>query len=107
MDPVQPPKPGRPAASVGDNDLVWEDKGDASLTGEHRAYEAPAATGIYSLSPASGFPDMKFEGYDVVHIKNPTAHYGEQRRRLIKDGVKTAEEARAIAQADHDRGGDA
>jgi hypothetical protein len=84
-------------------DLVWEDKGNACLDpdAEYHMFEARAAKGYYSLSPASdAFNRCRFCGYTVKH-------YGRTKKpRIISDGIKSADEAKAIAQADHDRGGD-
>jgi hypothetical protein len=83
--------------------LVWKDYGPNDY-GRHN-YQAPAAKGIYNIMPAANYKpasgSMAFAGYSVVH--RPTGKIIDGQRRL-SSGVKTIEEAKAIAQADHDAG---
>jgi hypothetical protein len=73
--------------------LVWKDVVNA---GGGRCFEAPAARGFYSVYPLDG-------GYSVIH--RPHATDMDQGRGL-GSRFKTVEQAKAIAQADHDGGGD-
>jgi hypothetical protein len=85
--------------------LVWKDRGVANLSGDGRhAYEAQAGQGTYCIVAATEPLSMAFAGYSVVH--RPTGKIIDGQRRL-SSGVKTIEEAKAIAQADHDEGNDA
>jgi hypothetical protein len=80
--------------------LAWKTLGNESLDGvERHGYEALTAMGSYSIHPASALPSGKFIGYSVAF--RPTGAEPGQARR-IKDGVRTAEQAKAIAQRDHD-----
>jgi hypothetical protein len=101
----KPPKGKKAKAKpAGKNELIWKDIGNTSMDGEHHSYEAPAAVGLYTIRPFSTFPSMNFGGYEVEHCKDPTAvKPQDQQIRLIKV-VRTAEKAKAIAQADHDAG---
>jgi hypothetical protein len=103
--------PAKVAASEpvkADDALVWKDLGRASLSGDHHAFEAPAATGKYRVSPidtvSSG--EFDFDGWAVEHQPSDNPEDFKRRRR-IKSGVQRPEQAKAIAQQDHDRGGDA
>jgi hypothetical protein len=103
--------PAKVAASEpvkADDALVWKDLGRASLSGDHHAFEAPAATGKYRVSPidtvSSG--EFDFDGWAVEHQPSDNPEDFKRRRR-IKSGVQRSEQAKAIAQQDHDRGGDA
>jgi hypothetical protein len=85
--------------------LVWKDRGVADLSGDGRhAYEAQAGQGTYYIMAATAPLSMAFAGYSVVH--RPTGKIIDGQRRL-NSGVKTIEEAKALAQADHDEGNDA
>ena len=88
-----------------DGALVWKDLGRASVSGDHHAFEAPAATGKYRVTPIDivGFGSG---GYAVEHQPSDNPEDFKRRRRL-KSSVLTPEQAKAIAQQDHDRGGDA
>jgi hypothetical protein len=92
-------KPARKAGQQADNALAWRDTGNERFDGlERHGYEAATATGSYGIHPES--IRGKFGGYTVVFT--PTGSEPGQLRR-IKDGVRTAEQAMAIAQRDHDR----
>jgi hypothetical protein len=87
------------------DDLVWKDLGNACLdrdTDYHR-FEAQATKGAYVLSPATDAFSGKFAGYRVYHLTNPTKH---RRERDIADGIESLDKAKAVAQADRDRGGE-
>jgi len=88
-----------------DSALAWKDLGRASVSGDHHAFEAPAATGKYRVTPIDivGFGSG---GYAVEHQPSDNPEDFKRRRRL-KSSVQTPEQAKAIAQQDHDRGGDA
>jgi hypothetical protein len=82
--------------------LVWEDCGKGQRTGQH-AFEALAGSSKYILRPAYSFPDRKFKGYGVEYIAKPDAKYIKDRgEEIIANDVKTAEEAKTIAQKHHD-----
>jgi hypothetical protein len=91
-----------------DGALVWKDLGSASVSGDHHAFEAPAATGKYRITPIDIFDSrgFGFGGYAVEHQPSDNPEDFKRRRRL-KSGVQRPEQAKAIAQQDHDRGGDA
>jgi hypothetical protein len=55
-------------------------------------------------TPSAAFPSLTSAGYDVAY--RATGATIDKRRRLAS-GVKTVEKAKAIAQADHDKGNDA
>jgi hypothetical protein len=82
--------------------LVWKDYGPNDYG--HHNYQAPAAKGTYNIMPAANYKpasgSMTFTGYSVVHW--PTGKIIDGQRRL-SSGVKTIEEAKAIAEADHER----
>jgi hypothetical protein len=85
--------------------LVWED-GDPlpDLSGRNGAYHrsrAPAAHGVYSVSPSWDAFGGAFAGYGVSHLPNGKVgkKHGE---RVIANGIKDAGKAKATAQADHD-----
>jgi hypothetical protein len=81
--------------------LKWKDDGDP-LGGS----SAPAARGIYTISVSQHFPSGAFAGYTVAHLPEKVIG-GKRGERRIKDGIKDLDKAKAIAQADHDRGADA
>jgi hypothetical protein len=75
--------------------LVWKDLGNHSI-----AHAWSAAGGHYKVTPID--TTSGFGGYHVQHIENPTALSQDQKRHTLKQGVKTAEAAKAIAQRDYD-----
>jgi hypothetical protein len=88
----------------GKRTLEWKDRGIGSLDGgDHHSHEAPATEGLYAVVATTAFPSMEFGGYRVAHMPFGTVLDGE---RVLKTGVATVEEAKAIAQADHDAGND-
>jgi hypothetical protein len=91
-----------------DGALVWKDLGRASVSGDHHAFEAPAATGKYRVFPIDivSSAEFHFDGWAVEHQPSDNPEDFKRRRR-IKSGVQRPEQAKAIAQQDHDRGGDA
>lgn len=92
----------KPASKVGgqaDNALGWKDTGNESFDNVDRhGYEAATATGSYGIHPESA--SGKFAGYSVVFT--PIGAEPGQLRR-IKECVSTADQAKELAQADHDR----
>jgi hypothetical protein len=96
-------KPKAKAKTDGDP-LKWKDKKGMD---DHYSGEAAAAKGVYRVSATSVTalaPDMprRFKGYLVFH--SPTGKVED--RRTIAECVMDYNEAKAIAQRDHDAGKD-
>jgi hypothetical protein len=77
--------------------LVWKEFG---LTAGYHSHTAPAAKGSYYIIPT--FERKVFNGYLVSHLDDLDARYlcGKPGH----GGTKKLDEAKAIAQADHDAG---
>ena len=80
--------------------LVWKDLTPQEVAGGH-THEAKAAHGRYLIMPVTAFPAS---GYFVQHWPSEVRTVS---RRILNVSVETIEEAKAIAQADHDAGNDA
>jgi hypothetical protein len=80
--------------------LVWKDLTPPAAASGH-TYEAKAAQGRYLIMPVTAFPAS---GYFVQHWPSEVR---TDSRRTLNVGVETLEDAKAIAQADHDAGNDA
>ncbi len=76
--------------------LVWET--GKKIIGNHRKYRARARWGIYAVRPFL-ILNGDFGGYTVTHL--PDANFRDGRR--IGSPAKTADQAKAVAQEDHDR----
>jgi hypothetical protein len=77
--------------------LTWKNKDDLpDGDGEPRqsCEAADGASGSYHVGPSFGFPGMKFCGYHVYHWVG-----GKDRR--IGDNLRTAEQAKKLAERDH------
>jgi hypothetical protein len=72
-----------------DGALVWKDLGSASVSGDRHAFEAPAATGKYRITPIDIFDSrgFGFGGYAVEHQPSDNPEDFKRRRRL-KSGVQ-------------------
>jgi hypothetical protein len=91
---------GGPKADARAAALVWEDCGN---TRDGACFDAHAGSSKYALRPTYSFPDMKFTGYDVEYIRKPNAeNFKDRERQSIANGVRTADEAKAIAQKHYD-----
>jgi hypothetical protein len=79
--------------------LVWKEFG---LTAGYHSHTAPAANGSYYIIPT--FEQKVFKGYLVSQLDDLDARYlcGKPGH----GGTKKLDEAKAIAQADHDAGRD-
>jgi hypothetical protein len=79
--------------------LVWKDLTPPAAASGH-TYEAKAAQGRYLIMPVTASPAS---GYFLQHWPEvrTVSH------RTLNVGVETLEDAKAIAQADHDAGKDA
>jgi hypothetical protein len=79
--------------------LVWKEFG---LTAGYHSYTAPATKGSYYIIPT--FERKVFNGYLVSQLEDLDARhlYGDPGH----SGPKKLDEAKAIAQADHDAGRD-
>jgi len=80
--------------------LVWKDLTPQEAARGH-TYEAQAAQGRYLIMPVTASPAS---GYFVQHWPSEVR---TDSRRTLNVGVETLEDAKAIAQADHDAGNDA
>ena len=85
--------------------LVWvtEVTDEEPVIGDHLWSESEVATGVYKLIPAAKNINLKaqtadFAGYDVCFLRD-----GDDERIYIKRNVATLEQAKAIAQAHHDK----
>jgi hypothetical protein len=95
---------GHPAKAESTDWLQWVES-DNPMTPGHSFYKAAGRAGEYSISSMTAFPSGKFAGYSVWYYpKNKSAG---KTTTPIKDRVRTAVMAKAIAQRHHDRGGDA
>ncbi len=79
--------------------LVWKEFG---LTAGYNSHRAPAANGSYCITPT--FEREMFNGYLVSQVVGCDSRHlcGTPRH----GGTKKLDEAKAIAQADHDAGRD-
>ena len=77
--------------------LVWKDLTPPAAASGH-TYEAKAAQGRYLIMPVTAFPAS---GYFVQHWPSEVRTVSH---RTLNVGVETLEEAKTIAQADHDAG---
>ena len=80
--------------------LVWKDLTPPAAASGH-TYEAKAAQGRYLIMPVTA---VAASGYFVQHWPSEVRTVS---RRILNVGAETIEEAKAIAQADHDAGNDA
>jgi hypothetical protein len=82
--------------------LVWEYIDPDDPDGE--CLEAKAGRGVYTIMPMTDRSGRSLSGYRVTHWPNGTM---TPPVRSLGVDVETVEEAKAIAQADHDEGKDA
>jgi hypothetical protein len=112
-----PPKPARKITTSGG--LVWRDKGNASMWGEHHEFEAGSRDGgRYRLTPVD--TSNSTTSYEVKFIApagaainvNPKGRFlSEVESKAIndatttlKEGVRTLEKAKAVAEQHHAQG---
>ena len=85
--------------------LVWKETGGSLVRG-HKRYEANAGQGKYEISPYSELQpngsEPKFGGYSIRRYPTKTSTIKDA--RTLKSSPKTADEAKAMAQRDHERG---
>ena len=85
--------------------LVWKETGGSLVRG-HTRYEANAGQGKYEISPYSELQrngsEPKFGGYSIRRYPTKTSTIKDA--RTLKSSAKTADEAKAMAQRDHERG---
>jgi hypothetical protein len=74
--------------------LRWTYRGDTF--GGHHEFEAKAARGRYAVGPTFIGPGFESANYHVVYYVGKKSH-------LVADGLPTAEQAKAVAEADHAR----
>jgi hypothetical protein len=79
--------------------LVWKEFG---LTAGYHSHTAPAAKGSYCITPT--FEREVFNGYLVSQVDDCDARYLSGKPG--HGGTKKLDEAKTIAQADHDAGRD-
>ena len=84
--------------------LVWKETGGSLVRG-HTRYEANAGQGKYEISPYSELQrngsEPKFGGYSIRRYPTKTSTIKDA--RTLKSSAKTADEAKAMAQRDHER----
>jgi hypothetical protein len=84
--------------------LVWKETGGSLVRG-HKRYEANAGQGKYEISPYSVLQrdgSAKFGGYSIRRYPTKTSTIKDA--RTLKSSPKTADEAKAMAQRDHEQG---
>jgi hypothetical protein len=98
-------KPAKKATTVKDA-LKWKDTGNASMTGEHHSYEAKIETGKYTITPADFMSlaggGVTFAGYEIQFYPADYNYPKNKNNRRLKKGIKTAEQAKALAERDYE-----
>jgi hypothetical protein len=79
--------------------LVWVDLGAIKSAPEHHSYEATTPAGRYLIGIDTNLETGAFAGYFIEFEP-----LGTTRERSLGQNLKSADEAKAIAQRDHDRG---
>jgi hypothetical protein len=82
--------------------LEWRAGKKSELTPGHVSHAAKVNGGAhYYISPTTGFPSLKFSGYNVTYYA--TDKLGVDEGEILASNVRTATEAKAIAQHHHSK----
>jgi hypothetical protein len=79
--------------------LVWKNLGEIKSAPEHHSYEATTPAGRYLIGVNTDPETGAFSGYFVEFELAAAAH-----ELSLAQNLKSADEAKAVAQRDHDRG---
>jgi hypothetical protein len=103
------PKPAKPAKTA----LAWNEDGKPSnIDGQVRStFVADAGRGEYRIAPAYDLITMRFAGYAVDHhpdrdwrsLRPKERRAALKNRRVVESGLRTPEDAKAVAERDYER----